>query len=106
MAPYYFIEGFSRAKDALNVARKNYPGSPGGRKAQDELVRYYELVVEEIAIIRTEMSLKDSYDYIGEWKKRNAELLPIRERWEKWIQSGKVREQRAPSSPDYQRRTV
>ena len=58
-----------------------------GRKAQGELVRYYELVDEELAIIRTELSFKESYDYISEWKRRDAELLPIRKQWLTWLAS-------------------
>ena len=58
-----------------------------GKKAQHELVRYYELVDEELAIIRTEMSLHGSFDYVGEWKRRNAELLPIRAHWVSWLGS-------------------
>ena len=56
-----------------------------GRKAQGELVRYYELVDEQLAIIRTELSFKESYDYINEWKRRDAELLPIRQQWLMWL---------------------
>ena len=56
-----------------------------GRKAQAELARYYDLVDEELAIIRTEMSNSESYDYIAEWKRSNSQLLPIRQRWEQWL---------------------
>ena len=56
-----------------------------GRKAQRELVRYYELVDEHLAIIRSEMSLYETYDYVAEWKERNNELIPIRERWLAWV---------------------
>ena len=81
----YFIEGHRRAKNALQVIRSERPMTIGGKKAQAELVRYYELVDEALAIIRTEMSNKDSYDYIGEWKRSNAQLLPFRERWLDWL---------------------
>ncbi|HYR87800.1 MAG TPA: hypothetical protein VE422_27205 [Terriglobia bacterium] len=83
----YFIEGHRRAKTVLQVARSRRPQTVGGRQAQYELIRYYELVVEELAIIRTEASLNDSYDYIAEWKRRNADLLPIRQKWVRWVQS-------------------
>lgn len=84
----YFLEGHRLAKKALRVIRSERPMTTGGRKAQAELVLYYELVDEELAIIRTAMSNNDAYDYIGEWKRTNAELLPIRERWLKWLTAG------------------
>jgi len=82
---HYFLEGHRRAKTALRVVREQHSMTAAGRKAQRELVRYYELVDEQLAIIRTELSFKESYDYISEWKHRNAELIPIRERWLTWV---------------------
>jgi hypothetical protein len=81
----FFLEAHRRAKNVLQVIRSERPMTPGGRKAQSELVRYYELVDEELAIIRTEMSNEETYDYIGEWNRTNAELLPIRQRWQEWV---------------------
>jgi hypothetical protein len=81
----YFIEAHRRAKNALQVIRSEYPMTAAGKQAQAELVRYYELVDEELAIIRTEMSNRDSYDYIAEWERSNAELLPFRQRWLDWV---------------------
>jgi hypothetical protein len=69
----------------LQVIRSERPLTSSGKKAQAELVRYYELVDEELAIIRTEMSNNDTYDYISEWKRANAGLLPIRQRWQDWL---------------------
>jgi hypothetical protein len=83
----YFIEGHRRAKTVLQVVRSHRAQTFAGRQAQDELIRYYELVIEELAIIRTEASLNDSYDYIAEWKRRNGELLPIRQKWVRWLHS-------------------
>lgn len=83
---YYFLAGHLKAKAALRIARTNYPATSAGHKAQDELVRYYELVDEQFAIIRTEMSLHESFDYMGEWNRVNAELRPIRDRWANWVQ--------------------
>jgi hypothetical protein len=83
----YFIDGHRRAKAVLQVVRSHRPQTVAGRQAQQELIRYYELVVEELAIIRTEASLKESYDYMAEWKRRNAELLPIRQKWIRWVEA-------------------
>ena len=81
----YFIEAHRRAKSALRLVRSERPMTPTGKKAQAELIRYYELVDEELAIIRTEMSNNDAYDYIAAWEKADTELLPIRARWEQWL---------------------
>jgi len=81
----YFLEGHRRAKTALRVANEERPASAAARKAQRELVRYYELVDEQLAIIRTEMSFNESFDYVAEWNRRNAELMPIRDRWLYWV---------------------
>jgi hypothetical protein len=81
----YFLEAHRRAKNVLQVIRSERPLTSTAKKAQAELVRYYELVDEELAIIRTEMSNKDTYDYIAEWRQVNAGLLPIRQRWQDWL---------------------
>ena len=81
----YFIEGHRRAKAALRVSIEERPASAAARKAQRELARYYELVDEQLAIIRTEMSFNETYDYIGEWNRVNAELMPIRQHWVGWV---------------------
>ena len=81
----YFLAAHSKAKEVIRVAKSNIPTTPAGRKAHEELIRYYALVNEELAIIRTEMSLYETLDYMAEWKRQNAELLPIRERWIRWV---------------------
>ena len=81
----YFIEAHRRAKTALRAIRSAHAMTATGRKAHNELIRYYESVDEELAIIRTEMSFNDSYDYIAEWQRKNAEMLPIRQRWATWV---------------------
>ena len=82
---HYFLEGHRRAKAAMRIVSEERPMTAAGRKAQRELLRYYELMDEQLAIIRTEMSFNESYDYISEWKRRNSELMTVRERWVKWI---------------------
>jgi hypothetical protein len=83
----YFLEGHRRAKNVIQVLESEHPMTEDGKKAQSELLRYYTLLDEQLAIIRTEMSNNDSYDYIGEWKRANAQLLPIREHWLGWLNS-------------------
>jgi hypothetical protein len=81
----YFLEAHHRAKDVLRIAKSNRPTTIAGRRAHAELIRYYELVDEELAIIRTEMSLNEKLDYMSEWKMQESELSPIRERWASWV---------------------
>lgn len=81
----YFLLAHGKAKDVVRIAKSQLPSTAEGRKAHGELIRYYSLVNEELAIIRTEMSLHDSLDYMAEWKRENAGLLPIRERWFRWV---------------------
>src|SRR5438477_5805107 len=40
----YFIEAHRRAKSVLRLVRSERPMTPTGKKAQTELIRYYELV--------------------------------------------------------------
>ncbi len=81
----FFLDAHRNAKAALRVIQAERPMTEAGRKAQHELVHYYELVDEELAIIRTEMSINEDYDYVGEWNRRNSELVSIRKRWASWI---------------------
>jgi hypothetical protein len=82
---YYFITAHRSAKDVLRVAKSQYPVTAKGRRAHDALIRYYEFVNEELAIIRTEMSLHLDYDYMAEWNRRNVEFLGVREQWSRWV---------------------
>ena len=83
---HYLLEGHRRAKAALRVIRSERPVTAAGRKAHRELVRYYELVDEQLAIIRTEMSFNEAFDYMTEWKRQNTGLMPVRKPWVTWIQ--------------------
>ena len=84
-----FIEAHRRAKNVLKVIRSERPLTAAGKNAQFELARYYELVDEEFSIIRTKMSYYEFYDYIAEWKHANDTLLPIRDRWLRWLNATK-----------------
>ncbi len=82
---YYVMDAHRKVTLPLSIARTYHPRTIGGRRAQRELIRYYELVNEELAIIRTKMSLDESYDYMAEWKKWNEGALPIRQQWADWV---------------------
>lgn len=82
---HYFIAAHSKARDVLRLARSRRPRTLAGIKAHDRLIRYYEFVTEHLAIIRTEMSIDERLDYLGEWEKTKAELQPIHDEWGTWV---------------------
>jgi len=81
----YFVLAHGQAREVLRIAGKQRPITGDAMRAHRELMRYYELVIEEIAIIRTEMSLHQNLDYLAEWKKQQAALRPIRQKWIEWL---------------------
>jgi hypothetical protein len=83
---HYFLTAHIRARQALALAKSRWPRTIDGVRAHGELVRYYELVTEELAIIRTEMSVNAGLDYLREWDIRSADLSRVRQSWVDWIQ--------------------
>lgn len=84
---YYFLSAHGKAKEVVRVAKLHWPSTSAARKAHRDLIRYYELVDEEFATIRTEMSVNENLDYWAEWKKREGELREIRDRWARWAKA-------------------
>ena len=82
---HYFLTAHLKVKDVLRAARDRYPTTNEGLAAHREFIRYYELVNEEISIIRTQMSVDEQMDYWAEWKRRQAALQPIRDSWITWV---------------------
>lgn len=83
----YFLTAHIKAKDILHLAKARQPKTRAGMKAHAELIRYYDLVIEELAIIRTQMSVDEDMDYLAAWRTGNARLKPIRDRWLSWVKS-------------------
>jgi hypothetical protein len=81
----YFLIAHGKAKDVLKIAKENEALTPEGIRAHGELIRYYSLVNENMAIIRTEMSINQKLDFLGEWKKVRIKLEPIRNSWLTWV---------------------
>lgn len=81
----YFLNAHLKALDVLKFLKSRRPATEEARRAHAELIRYYELVDEQFAIIRTEMSVKEALDYMSEWKEKSLELKPIRDRWLDWL---------------------
>jgi hypothetical protein len=82
---YYFIDAHQKARDILQLTRRRWPHTREGIRAHGELVRYYELLTEDFAIIRTQMSLNPAMDYMAAWRKVRAERWPVREAWAGWV---------------------
>jgi hypothetical protein len=82
---HYFLTGHLKARDALRVARDRQPTTSQGIAAHADLIRYYQLVNEEMAIIRTQMSVDVNMDYWAEWKRQREQLEPLHEKWRRWI---------------------
>ena len=85
---FYFVEAHIKAKEALQLIRQRYPHSRAGIRAHTELIHYYELIDEDFAILRTQMSLDQKVDFIAEWRQLQAKRWPLHEQWEKWMAGG------------------
>jgi hypothetical protein len=83
----YFLIAHGRAKEVLKIARESEALTPDGIRAHGELIRYYQLVNEYMAIIRTEMSINQKLDFLAEWKKVRLKLEPIRNNWLSWVEN-------------------
>ena len=83
----YFLIAHGKAKEVLKIAKENQPTTPEGMRAHGELIRYYSLVNENMAIIRTEMSINQKLDFLAEWKKVRIKLEPIRNNWLAWVEN-------------------
>jgi len=81
----YFLIAHGKAKEVLKIAKESEPVTPEGIRAHGELIRYYSLVNENMAIIRTEMSINQKLDFLAEWKKVRIKLEPIRNNWLTWV---------------------
>ena len=81
----YFLVAHGKAKEILRIAAEDGPTTIQGIEAHKELIRYYSLVNEHMAIIRTEMSINEKLDYMAQWKRQYVILQPIRQKWLDWV---------------------
>ena len=82
---YHFLSAHREAVEVLQYLRSRRPMTAPGIQAHGDLIRYYELVDEHFAILRTEMSLKPEIDFLARWQKVQADLAPLYDRWAVWI---------------------
>jgi hypothetical protein len=61
----YFLAAHGKAKEILRIAAEDRPTTIQAIEAHKELIRYYSLVNENMAIIRTEMSINENLDYLA-----------------------------------------
>ena len=83
----YFVTADARARAVLTVAKRRWPTTGEAVPAHEDLVRYYELVTEDFAIIRTQMSLDTKMNYMAAWRKNQAARWPVHERWANWLRN-------------------
>ena len=83
---YHFLSAHREAVEVLQYLRSRRPTTAAGMQAHGDLIRYYELVDEHFAILRTEMSLKPEIDFLARWQKVQADLAPLYDRWAVWIE--------------------
>jgi hypothetical protein len=83
----YFFTAQARAHDVLNIAKHRWPHTGEAVRAHEQLVRYYELIGEDFAIIRTQMSLDNNMDFMAAWHQIQADRWPIHQRWSQWVQA-------------------
>ncbi len=84
---YYFIDAHRKVRGILDLLNRRWPHTREGRRAHADLIRYYDLLSEDFAIVRTQASLDEQLDFLALWKKSEAERRPLRERWQKWVNS-------------------
>ena len=84
---HYFLTAHIEARRLLELVKGRQPKTRSAIRAHAELIRYYDLVTEEMAIIRTQMSVDEKMDYLGEWQSIHDRLKPIRDGWAQWVGS-------------------
>lgn len=82
---YHFLDAHRRALDVLDYLRSRRTVTSEGHRAHGELIRYYELIDEHFAILRTEMSLRADTDYLVRWEEVVVELRPVYRVWADWV---------------------
>jgi len=81
----YFIDAQKRTREAVDLLKNRWPHTHEGVRAHLKLIQYYELLLEDFAIIRTQLSLDERMDYMAAF--RNSELArqPLRDAWLAWV---------------------
>ena len=81
-----FIEAHERAVDVLEFIRSRRAVTADGARAHSALIRYYRLVDDHFAILRSEMSIDEDLDFLSRWEEISTRIQPIYDRWSTWIE--------------------
>jgi hypothetical protein len=81
----YFIDAQKRTREAVNLLKNRWPHTHEGVRAHLRLIQYYELLLEDFAIIRTQLSLDDGMDYMSAFRKSELERRPLHDAWLAWV---------------------
>jgi hypothetical protein len=81
----YFIDAQKRTREAINLLKNRWPHTHDGVRAHSKLIQYYELLLEDFATIRTQLSLDQGMDYMTAFRKSELERRPLRDAWRAWV---------------------
>ena len=81
-----FIDAHERAVDVLDFIRSRRAVTADGTRAHSALIRYYGLVDDHFAILRSEMSIDQDLDFLSRWEEITTRIQPIYDRWSTWIE--------------------
>jgi hypothetical protein len=84
----YFIDGQKRTREVVDLLKNRWPHTHDGVRAHSKLIQYYELLLEDFAIIRTQLSLDEGMDYMAAFRQSELDRRPLRDAWLAWV-SGK-----------------
>ncbi len=82
---YHFLDAHRKSLDVLDYLRSRRTVTSDGTRAHGELIRYYELIDEHFAILRTQMSVHPNTDYLERWEEVVSGLGPIYRVWADWL---------------------
>jgi hypothetical protein len=81
----YFIDAQKRTREAVDLLKNRWPHTHDGMRAHLKLIQYHELLLEDFAIIRTQLSLDEGMDYMSAFRKSELERRPLRDAWLAWV---------------------
>ena len=82
---YHFLDAHRRALDVLEYVSSRSAVTAEGKAAHLALIRYYELVDEHFAILRSEISVHDEIDYLERWEQIKPGIQLLYARWASWV---------------------
>lgn len=84
---YHFLDAHRRALDVLEYVSSRSAVTAEGKSAHLALIRYYELVDEHFAILRSEISIEDEIDYLERWEQIKPDIQVLYAQWATWVEN-------------------